>query len=137
MRISVGLIIFLLTACAGSPIRVGHMSDAELDQTAPGILCNAYHNGHYKNVRAAIIRRGFVPQGDWALIDAGQIRRGMSEAELICAWGAPSPLDGKVNTYVGPNGTEKQWVYRTCISSLGCNASYVYTQNGLITSWQQ
>lgn len=60
-----------------------------------------------------------------SLIRSEKIRMGMSECELYASWGFPSSQ----NRSVGSWGVHVQHVY-------GNFGSYVYTENGRVTSWQ-
>ena len=54
---------------------------------------------------------------------------GMNSCELIAAWGYPNDQNRSVNRL----GTQTQWVYNY-IS--GSGPTYVYTENQIVTSWQ-
>lgn len=64
-----------------------------------------------------------------ALINQGRVAIGMTERELVEAWGNPA----KVNSDMyGGGRISKQWIYER-----GSNGTqYVYTQDGLVTSIQ-
>lgn len=62
--------------------------------------------------------------------DNGEIFIGMSAMALLCSWGPAT----KLNTSTGSWGTHRQWVYRPYLNG---SASYVYTENGKVTSFQQ
>lgn len=59
-----------------------------------------------------------------SLIVKQVIKLGISECQLYASWGYPADI----NSSVGSWGVHKQHVYR--------NNSYVYTENGTVTSWQ-
>ena len=59
----------------------------------------------------------------WDLITQGQIKIGMTEAELKLSWGKPK----KINSTVVSGRASKQFVYYT---------HYVYVDNGIVTSFQ-
>lgn len=71
-----------------------------------------------------IVSRGYFSQSELDLIDSKSIQMGMREEALICSWGRPSD----VNKSVGSWGEHKQYVYG--------GGSYVYVENGRVTSWQ-
>ena len=48
---------------------------------------------------------------------------GMTAEQLRASWGAPS----KINRTVVTRGTHEQWIY---------GSTYVYVENGLVSSWQ-
>ena len=56
-------------------------------------------------------------------VAAKEIHRGMTAEQVKAAWGKPQ----RNNESVGKWGTHEQWVY---------GDTYVYFENGLITSWQ-
>lgn len=58
------------------------------------------------------------------MIKEGKIKLGMSECELYASWGIPE----EKNQSVGQWGINVQHVYG--------NGTYVYTENGKVTSWQ-
>lgn len=124
------MLIFL--ACAGSPARIGMMSPEELRSETDSNLCNAYAVTRSDKAKAELKRRNSISVNEWALIEQKRIRIGMSELGLICSWGYPG-IYGSVNTTVNRYGEHKQWVYRSCSM---CKASYVYTENGEVISWQ-
>jgi len=57
-----------------------------------------------------------------------KIRIGMTSEQVRAAWGKPH----KINTTVGSYGTHEQWVMSDSIDS-----SYVYFEDGILTSIQQ
>lgn len=74
-----------------------------------------------KLVKAEALRRKLVFND--SLIRKEKVRIGMSECELYAAWGLP----GEQNRTVGSWGVHIQHIYGN---------SYVYTENGRVTSWQ-
>jgi hypothetical protein len=64
-----------------------------------------------------------LPERIKKAISAEKIVLGMSAQDTRASWGAPS----KVNKTVNMNGVSEQWVY---------GDTYVYFQNGTLTSWQ-
>jgi hypothetical protein len=58
-------------------------------------------------------------------IQAGKVVLGMSEAQVIAAWGYPKTT----NETTGAWGTHEQWVYSD-------RGPYLYLENGRLTSWQ-
>lgn len=72
---------------------------------------------------AELRRRGAFSHKEWTLIDENKFRIGSRAEVLACAWGRPK----KINRSVGINGVHRQWVYPS---------AYVYTENGVITGWQ-
>lgn len=58
-----------------------------------------------------------------AAIEKQNISMGMTDKQVLASWGRPSDI----NRTVGPWGVHEQWVY---------SGSYLYFENGSLTSWQ-
>lgn len=146
---------FVLSACAGSPARIAHMSQAELDQLTAVELCNAYAINRGDNVRRALIARDaelreLAEQGlpdpvtgtpprpafterEWEAIDQRQVFIGMSEVAMICAWGLPNIYaGGAINQTVTDRETSRQYVFR----QMSARANYVYVRDGYVYAIQ-
>ena len=126
--ITILLPLLALTACAGSPARISMMSPEDLKFESNNALCRGYSFSKSDKLKMVIKDRNLFTENDWALIENGQIRIGMSEEGLICSWGLP--LSG-VNKSVGSWGVRKQYVY-----GMNSRRPYVYVQDGKISSWQ-
>ncbi|MBL6775109.1 MAG: hypothetical protein ISQ26_06825 [Candidatus Puniceispirillum sp.] len=74
---------------------------------------------------AEIRSRDFFTDAEWALIKSQKIQIGQRAEILPCAFGRPSKVNRTVNQY----GVSEQWVFRS-------TGWYVYTDDGVITSWQ-
>lgn len=85
----------------------------EIGELLPGIAM--------KLVKAESLRRKLIFND--SLIRKAQVRIGMSECQLYAAWGLPSDQ----NRTVGSWGVHIQHIY---------GSTYVYTENGRVTSWQ-
>lgn len=125
----------LLLGCAGSPIHMSKMPPAELAKQTDIDLCYAYGIVKSDSLRTELKSRKTIKR--WDLIDAKKIQLGMTNAELLCSWGAPQ----RVNKSVGSYGVHKQYVYgtaRVCRGGMcmGGVSHYVYIENGILTSWQ-
>jgi len=57
----------------------------------------------------------------------GKITKGMTMEEVIASWGRPRDI----NKSVGSWGVHEQWVYGGT-----SHTSYLYFENGTLTSWQ-
>lgn len=85
-----------------------------------------------KNVKAAIIRNKEKEtamlrkygQTTYDKMKSGQIWIGMNKEQCEFSWGSPDDI----NKSVGSWGTHEQWVYDS--------GTYVYFENGKLTSWQ-
>ncbi|MDH5393944.1 MAG: hypothetical protein OEY11_12215 [Gammaproteobacteria bacterium] len=119
----------LITACAGSPMRISFMSDQEIKAERSGNLCNAYALNRSDRVRAELIRRNEITDEEWKVIDNKKIRIGISELALVCSWGAPT----RINNQASRHGSSKQYVYRQGYSGRG---QFVYIRQGKVSSWQ-
>ena len=62
-------------------------------------------------------------QSDAELIKQGRVRLGMTAEQCRAAWGRPRDINRSVGSY----GVHEQWCY---------NGSYLYFQDGVLTSWQ-
>ena len=128
-RITTVALVAIVTGCAAhSPARIGSANAEQLSQIPSEKLCLTYELYQTPNAKAELVRRNAIPEADWPVIDAKKVRIGMSELGLVCSWGY-----AKVNSTVNQNGTRNQYVYRKCRD---CKATYVYTRNGKVTSWQ-
>ena len=63
------------------------------------------------------------------LVGAGQIATGMTESELVAAWGRATSIN--TDLYAGGK-TSKQWIYQRA----GGNTQYVYTDGTYVTAIQ-
>lgn len=130
----------LIAGCAGSPYKIKHSTLAELESVSTRKLIRAYNNttadtpfSKYEKTRtpemtAELKRRKLVPESDWEFIENNKIGIGMTETGLYISWGYPR----KVNESGGSYGTHKQLIYDRGKHS----RQYVYTENGIVTSWQ-
>lgn len=59
-----------------------------------------------------------------------EIQIGMTECEVIAAWGWPTDQNKSHSSF----GTRNQMVYRPYSSA---DAKYIYTNNSIVTSWQE
>lgn len=140
------LILALLGGC--STQQVQHFDHARLAQYTTNQLALDYYNlrnekwdmiytmGGYAQASISseavvqleneLLRRG-ISEDELALMRDGRIRVGMSVAGLYGAWGRPTEENRTVSQY----GVHIQHVYES-----GHRRSYVYTDDGVVTSWQ-
>jgi len=130
-RISMAMaVVFSLSGCAGfttlsSPETAASLDDMSLCKRARSNLCGGiYGCPQDKYAIAEIKKRNLIPDSEWPLINERKIRRGMTECGLNASWGGHP----KINNSVGSWGVHKQYVYGS--------GSYVYVENGKVTSWQ-
>lgn len=159
--ISLLAVIVVLSGCAGSPFQLARMDREQLSTVTDEQLIRALENRVYKNdlmfeeamsrglftnkqligaIGGRIYRidmmleeaksRGLFTDEEIKLIKEKKIRIGMSEEALIASWGSPR----KVNRSVGRYGVHKQYVYGS--HSGYSTPTYVYVENGKVTSWQ-
>jgi len=76
-------------------------------------------------------RRDMVRNQYMETIQAKKIALGMNTCELVASWGPPTDTNRSVHQW----GTDTQWVYGTFTRSGG--PKYVYTENQVVTSWQE
>lgn len=141
MRLSKILLIFLVAfqmiSCAGSMSRVELTQYVEKikkegDAEALHRMCRSYNYHRGEDQKAALKAAGIFTEREWDAIDSKKIFIGMSYLALNCSWG-PAGLWGSINKSVGPWGTRLQIVFRECRTY--CPTTYVYVENGKISSW--
>jgi hypothetical protein len=123
----------LLTACAGSPMRIAMSDPATLQAESTDKLCAAYgQNLGRDKVRAELQRRDALTAREWEHVDKRKVFIGMSSTAALCSWGSPD----RINSTITGGGRSEQWVY-TCPTSTyrGCN--YLYTVDGRVSAIQQ
>jgi hypothetical protein len=92
-------------------------------------LCAIYHDDRPPLIRAELVRRGSIRQQYWPLVDDNRIAVGMNVAELMCAWG----LGFEQHKTLTARGENIQWVR---YHGTPYDATYIYTENGVITEIQ-
>lgn len=121
----------LLTACAGSPMRVAASDATTLQAESSDALCAAYGFGMGKEkARAELERRNALNDREWQAADARKVFVGMSRTAALCAWGKPERMNGTTTAA----GRSEQWVY-TC-GAYGRGCSYLYVRNGVVSAIQ-
>jgi hypothetical protein len=104
--------------------------DAEGLKTAQTwVLRWIYYDKAPPLVRAELERRGAVRPEYWPLIDEHKIAIGMNTDELQTAWGNGLEQHQTVTA----SGSHIQWVH---YNGSPTDATYVYTDNGIITTIQ-
>ncbi|MDZ4136681.1 MAG: hypothetical protein U1D06_13985 [Paracoccaceae bacterium] len=122
--------VLTVAACAVTP--QPPPSDAALRKASNVELCQTYARAKspyapawQAAARNELIRRGAVTKQDQADWSKGLVRIGMAEHIAVCSWGPY--VD--VNSTTGSWGTHRQYV-------IGQFGPYVYTENGVVTSFQ-
>lgn len=120
------------------------LPDGTLDRALLALSCDEHHRCNRSVVpdtphREAQRREAAAKEAAWVasirakgwsaevtrLVIAGQIRVGMTEAQVRAAWGEPRHVNRTESAY----GTSTQWVYGS--------RSYVYFRNGVVSAIQQ
>lgn len=86
-------------------------------------LCRIWRAYKTPTAIESISARHLLTDSEISLVRAGQIAIGMSENALYWSWGFPS---GR-NRTVTATSTQVQNIY---------GGTYVYTENGTVTAWQ-
>lgn len=125
--------ILAIGGCAGSPYQLSKMSREQLSTVSDDQLIRALTNDFSRTdtiLQEAKMRK-LISDDEVSLIQRKSIKIGMSELALIASWGDPTT----VNKSVGSYGTHKQYVYGGY--SRYSSPTYVYVENGQVTSWQE
>ncbi len=135
------LVCITIAGCAGSPYMIENATPEELENVSTKDLIHGYNHmtattpfskyepkSRTPTVKAELQRRNLVPEHEWETIDQRKIKIGLSEMGLYISWGFPD----KVNKSVGSYGVHKQIIYKRGKHS----KTYVYVENGKVTSWQ-
>lgn len=132
--LTAGLIFlaFILPGCAGSPYRTSRMSSSEIQSVTDHQLHRAISNDVIRNrtIINEAVRRGIITEKEGDLIQRKQVAIGMSESAMVLSWGKPRRMNRTVNAF----GVRKQCVYGQLTKR--SKPTYVYVENGFITSWQ-
>lgn len=125
-------LLLLLSGCPGSPLQLAHMNSSQLTSVTDEQLLYALTS--QTKPRELMIdeaqRRGWLTDGEIETVKRKNLRIGMSERALLISWGYPS----NINRTVGSFGVHKQYVYGTY--SGYSSPTYVYVENGKVTTWQ-
>lgn len=129
LLIALGL-LSLISGCAISPERISSQSDLDVCQSY-GIYSRGIGWGELADqYKKEIFRRNLLTQEEWELAAQKRIRRGMGQCAMYVSWGKPD----RENRSVGSWGVHIQHVYNAGYKYIP--VSYVYTENGKVTSWQ-
>lgn len=121
------VIALSITGCAGT---TAMMSPADLMQVNDTTLCDMFSRRFNPAAREVLsARHPEITDDQWLSIARHEVWVGMSTVALQCSMGRPFDAHRSGGSW----GQSTQYVYRRCYS---CDASYVYTQNGKVTSWQ-
>lgn len=126
LRLAALIGLVAVAACVGPPdaTRISQATDLELCQTY-GQARVGFLPEWQTAVFDELKRRNVLNQRDLQNIPRNRIQLGMTEVGAVCSWG---PYVDR-NSTVGPWGVNRQYV-------MGQFGPYVYTENGIVTSWQ-
>lgn len=93
------------------------------------LLCEWWRETGNEQIFAEITARKIFTPKDLQLIRAREVAIGMTEPALLCSWGAPEAR----NRTATAAGMHIRYVFR--LSPLE-KERLVYTENGIVTSWQ-
>lgn len=123
------IIPIVVAGCVSTPERMASTPDLDVCMSygiyRTGILAGS--SGQYYE---EMTRRELLTGNDVSLVQNKQIQRGMSQCALYASWGKPD----KENRTVFAGGIHIQHIYNTGYRNI--KRSYVYTENGRVTSWQ-
>jgi len=144
MKLIYGMISLLfLTGCALAPLTQDQLTAMPLleqyseygyHRNASGTLCNDKGNYLYdEETRFSIYKEieKRVSKQEYQQILSGKLSIGMTERALACSMRGYAET---INVTTTKYGTSKQHVYGDVLSSKG--ATYVYTENGIVTTIQ-
>lgn len=118
------------TGCATTPDQLASKSDLDVCKTY-GVFANGIVWGETaRQYKTELERRNILSASEWQTVNSKQIQRGMSLCALYASWGRPS----RENNSTGSWGTHTQHVYNAGLRHV--RPTYVYTQNGVVKSWQ-
>lgn len=119
-----------LGGCALSPEYMTSSSDRDVCERYGVFSRNPMFSELTAQYKAEMDHRNLLSQSDKDLVAKKQIQRGMSLCAMYASWGAPD----HENRSVGSWGTHIQHVYNSGLRYV--RPTYVYTENGVVTSWQ-
>jgi len=119
----------MLVGCAVNPQHVSTAPDLEICQSY-GVYSRGAWSSHAESYKQEIERRKLLSQDDWDTVAQRKIKRGMSQCAMYASWGRPD----RENRSVGSWGTHIQHIFNSGYTYI--KPTYVYTENGKVTSWQ-
>lgn len=126
------LTVVALSACAVSPERWARASDKGLCEW---VGAQTIRKSHRDGVQELVRRRKVRPEAV-ATIHARKLAIGMNSCEMVAAVGPPTDQNRSVSAW----GTRTQWVYDYYGGTVRAGSYkrplYIYTENQIVTSWQ-
>jgi hypothetical protein len=119
-----------LNGCAVSPEQASQRSDNEVCESYGVFSRSGMWGAAAETYRREIEHRKLMTTEEWALADKKTIRIGMSRCAMYASWGKPD----RENRSVGSYGEHIQHVYNSGYRYI--RPKYVYTRNGIVSSWQ-
>lgn len=130
LLLALATITTILTGCALSPEYMTSSSDTDVCERYGVLSRNPMFSELTTQYKAEMERRNLLTQTEKDLVAKKQIQLGISLCALYASWGKPD----HENRSVGSWGTHIQHVYNSGLRYT--RPTYVYTENGHVTSWQ-
>lgn len=122
--------LITLNGCALSPEYLAASNDRDVCERYGAFSRNPMFNELTGQYKAEMERRSLLSEHEKQLVFKKQIQRGMGLCALYASWGKPD----RENRSVGSWGVHIQHVYNAGLRYI--RPTYVYTENGRVTSWQ-
>lgn len=119
-----------LGGCALSPEFMSSSPDRDVCERYGIFSRNTTFSELTRQYQSELERRNLLSQNEKDLAAKKQIQRGMSLCGLYASWGKPD----RENRSVGSWGTHIQHIYHAGLRYV--RPTYVYTENGRVTAWQ-
>lgn len=119
----------LIYGCATTPEQLSRRSDLDICQSY-GVFRGGIFSAAAPAYYDEMTRRNLLKDNEIDLVQNKQIRNGMSLCGLYASWGRPD----KENRTVFRGGTRIQHVFNAGYRYI--KPTYVYTDNGVISAWQ-
>lgn len=128
--LTAALVAAALSGCAMSPEYMAASSEADVCHRYGVFTRNPMFSELTRQYQEEMDRRNLLTPSEKALVEKEHIQRGMGLCALYASWGKPD----RENRSVGAWGTHIQHVYHAGLRHI--KPTYVYTENGFVTSWQ-
>jgi hypothetical protein len=131
VRKTIVLVALVLVGCPKIiPSQPEKMTDSQLCSAYGNAKDKSYQKSKLPALKQEIQNRNLMPDEEWALADAREIRVGMSVCGLRASWGS-----AEERNYSSRYSQSTQHIYRLSWCRR-CKVSYVYTENGKVTAIQ-
>lgn len=119
-----------LGGCATSPEVVGRLPNERICQMHGSQVKAGFTAESIATVRAELQRRHLVAESEWTDVDQRRVRVGMSQCAMLAVMGTPD----RQNRTVSNSTVRVQHVFDSGYRYT--KAKYVYTENGVVTAFQ-